>query len=81
MNLFLTQNPSNSLIPDVLKWNVKMASANLNENEKLHLRLVFPSSVSVANVGTGGFSSIGVIYPAPPCIIGKAIDVSIEAIY
>jgi len=76
-----TQNPSNSLIPEVLKWNVKMASASLNENEKLHLRFVFPKSVNVANVGTGGFSNIGVIYPAPPWIIGKAIDVSIDAIY
>jgi len=62
-----------------LKCIVKIASATLNDNEKLHLRLVFPNSVNVDNVGTGGFSSKGVIYPAPPCIIGKTDDVVISA--
>jgi len=53
-------NPKISLIPDVLKWNVIIISANLYVNEKLHLRLFLAKSVNVANVGIGGFSSIGV---------------------
>jgi len=73
---FSTQNPNNSLIPEVLKWMVMINSAILIENEKLHFKLFLPNSTKVAKVGTGGFSNIGVTCPAPIWTIGKALEVS-----
>jgi len=64
-------------MPEVLKWNVIIASASLNENEKLHFKFVLPNSDNVAKNGTGGLSIIGVIYPAPIYIIGNVPVVSI----
>jgi len=74
--LYFSQNPNNSLTPDVLKWNVIIISAILYENEKLHFKFVLAKSVNVANIGTGGFSIIGLTEPNPIYTIGNAVDVS-----